>query len=122
MCIGYMNINYAFYDLSFSLVFISKFCVILSKHFRSNLNLRFFISRENHEKKKTLIKKIVLQYLANSNNHIMHILVILNSQGSSNKANSVSTEHRTTFSVPDKKGSKEYLQIIFHITPLKRML
>ena len=34
LCIGYMNINCAFYRLSFSSVFISKFCVILSKKFR----------------------------------------------------------------------------------------
>ena len=37
-------------------VFISKFCVILSKHFCGNLNLRFFLSRENHEN-KSLAKK-----------------------------------------------------------------
>ena len=45
LCIGYMNINCAFYHLSFSSVFISKFCVILSKKFRGKRNLRFFLSR-----------------------------------------------------------------------------
>ena len=53
LCIGYMNKECAFYDLSFSSVFISKFCVILSKHFCGNLNSRFFLSREN----KSLAKK-----------------------------------------------------------------
>ena len=63
LCIGYMNINCAFYDLSFSSVFISKFCVILSKHFRGNLNSPFFLSRENREN-KSLAKKIILQYFS----------------------------------------------------------
>ena len=56
LCIGYLNINCAFYYLSFSSVFISKFCVILSKHFRGNLNSRFFLSLESREN-ESLAKK-----------------------------------------------------------------
>ena len=57
ICIEYMNINCAFYDLSFSSLLISKFCVILSKLFCSNLNSRFFVFRENR-KNKSFAKKL----------------------------------------------------------------
>ena len=53
LCIGYKNIKCAFNGLSFSSVFISKFCVILSKHFRGSLKSRYFLSRKN----KSLAKR-----------------------------------------------------------------
>ena len=48
LCTGYMNKNCAFYDLSFSSLFISKFCVILSKHFHSTEKKLFYSSAPRH--------------------------------------------------------------------------